>query len=251
MREFFWWESLTGIPPQPGIEISLVGAGGKTTFLYLLAQEAARRRFRTAVSTTTHIYYPTAAQSPFTVTGQNLQEIGKALETCCLVTVGTPAENGKLSAPPEAIFQYLQGAAEIILLESDGSKCLPIKVPRKGEPVLRNPQIVLAVCGVSCLGHPLKEICHRAELAEELLHVTGDHCVTPEDMAKILFHSYGKNGDKVIFVLNQADTKADQMLAAQAAEILLHFGASQAAVVSAHKNYLQRFLNPIFMGYSH
>ena len=241
MKDFFWWESLLGISPQSGIEISLVGAGGKTTFLYLLAQEAAKRGFRTAVSTTTHIYYPTADQSMFTVTGENLQEIEKALESCCLVTVGTPAENGKLSAPSETMFQYLKDTAEIILLESDGAKCLPIKVPQKGEPVLRNPQIVLAVCGISSLGQPLEKICHRAELAKELLHVTGDHCLTPEDMAKILLYSYGKTRNNVIFILNQADTEREQILAAQTAEILLGLGASQIAITSAHKKYLQKF----------
>lgn len=241
MKDFFWWESLIGIPPQLGIEISLVGAGGKTTFLFLLAQEAASRGFRTAVSTTTHIYYPTAAQSRFIVTDQNPKKIEEALESCNLVTVGAPAESGKLSAPSETMFQYLQNTAEIILLESDGAKCLPIKVPRKGEPVLRNPKIILAVCGISCLGQPLEKICHRPELAEEMLHVTGDHCLTPEDIAKLLFYSYGKTGDQVIFVLNQADTEAAQILAAQTAEILLQLGASQAAVVSAHKKYLRKF----------
>lgn len=240
MKDFFWWESLLGTSPYPGIEISLVGAGGKTTFLYLLAQEAAKRGFRTAVSTTTHIYYPTAAQSQFTVTDDNLQNIETALETCCLVTVGTPAGNGKLSAPSEAMFQYLQGTAEIILLESDGAKCLPVKVPRKGEPVLRNPQIVLAVCGISSLGRPLEKICHRAELAKELLRVPGDHCLTPEDIAKILFYSYGKTGNQVIFILNQADTETDRILAVQTAEILLHLGASQIVVASAHKKYLRK-----------
>ena len=224
MKDFFWWESLIGIPSQPGIEISLVGAGGKTTFLFLLAQEAASRGFRTAVSTTTHIYYPTAAQSRFIVTDQNPKKIEEAFESCNLVTVGTPAESGKLSAPSETMFQYL-----------------PIKVPRKGEPVLRNPKIILAVCGISCLGQPLEKICHRPELAEKMLHVTGDHCLTPEDIAKLLFYSYGKTGDQVIFVLNQADTEADQILAAQAAEILLQLGASQAVIVSAHKKYLRKF----------
>ena len=42
-------------------------------------------------------------------------------------------------------------------------------------------------------------------------------------------------------MLNQADTEADQILAAQAAEILLQLGASQAVIVSAHKKYLRKF----------
>ena len=46
-----------------------------------------------------------------------------------------------------------------ILCEGDGSKRLPIKLPKDGEPVFfPKTDTVIGVIGLSCLGKPIKEM---------------------------------------------------------------------------------------------
>ena len=86
--------------------------------------------------------------------------------------VGSPAPNGKLTAPPEADLAHWMAQADAVFLEADGAKHFPCKAPAEQEPVLL-PQsnIVLAVAGLSALGRPLKECCFRLEQACMLLGV--------------------------------------------------------------------------------
>lgn len=77
--------------------------------------------------------------------------------------------------------------ADIVLIEADGSRRMPCKVPAAHEPVLL-PQcdIVLAVAGVSALGESLEKGCFRAELAQQILRVPGNAVLTPTLLAKLL-----------------------------------------------------------------
>lgn len=48
----------------------------------------------------------------------------------------------------------------MVLLEADGAKRMPCKVPAAHEPVLLpESDIVLTVAGLSALGRPLREVC--------------------------------------------------------------------------------------------
>ena len=77
--------------------------------------------------------------------------------------------------------------ADAVFLEADGAKHFPCKAPAEQEPVLL-PQsdIVLAVAGLSALGHPLKECCFRLEQACMLLGIPPEACLTPELLAQLL-----------------------------------------------------------------
>jgi probable selenium-dependent hydroxylase accessory protein YqeC len=50
--------------------IALVGAGGKTTLMFTLAEELARRKGRVVTTTTTRIFPPEVKESPLIVTGR-------------------------------------------------------------------------------------------------------------------------------------------------------------------------------------
>ena len=121
---------------------------------------------------------------------------------------GSPAENGKLTQPP-GLSGWMAGA-DTVLLEADGAKHRPCKVPAAHEPVLLpESDIVLAVAGLSALGRPLAEVCFRLDAACTLLGVPPEASLTPERLAKLLASGAGgrKNvGTRAFYViLNQAD----------------------------------------------
>jgi probable selenium-dependent hydroxylase accessory protein YqeC len=82
--------------------------------------------------------------------------------------------------------------ADTVLIEADGAKHLPLKVPDINEPViLPESDIVIAVAGIDSLNRPLKEVCFRLERAMELLNCNAEHIVTGEDIAHILASDCG------------------------------------------------------------
>ena len=88
---------------------ALIGGGGKTTLLYALAEEL-RGRGRVIVCTSTHIRMP--EQYPL-MTG-DAEALRVALDKENVVCAGTPAEDGKLTAPA-ASFEELSALADYVL----------------------------------------------------------------------------------------------------------------------------------------
>ena len=169
-----------GLEPARDRVVSIAGAGGKTTLMFALARSRAREGYTAAVMTTTHILCPKPSETLAVVTG-GPQEAARAFSQGKLVAAGSPdAECFKMTAPAGETMQYLLDHAQALIIEADGSKRLPIKFPNDTEPVLL-PQTnrVVVVAGLSALGRPLGEICHRAPLACERLGLSPREPVTP------------------------------------------------------------------------
>ena len=149
---------------------ALIGGGGKTTLLYTLTEEL-RKTGSVVLCTSTHIRVP--EQYPL-VTG-GAEELRAALERHGAVCAGTPAEGGKLTAPPIP-FAELARLADYVLMEADGAKGLPLKIHAAHEPVIpENAQRVVLVVGADGFGKPLSQVCHRA---------VEDAIATPEWLAR-------------------------------------------------------------------
>jgi probable selenium-dependent hydroxylase accessory protein YqeC len=211
---------------EKGHVISLVGAGGKTSLMFLLAGYCCRRGMRVLVSTTTHIWKPVDGSY-----ANNRSEVSKRWANGQIAVVGLEkkASDGmqqeKLSMlPMEQLTEYME-QADIVFLEADGSKRLPLKVPSEKEPVIL-PQcdIVIALCGMSCLGYPLKEKCFRLKEAKVLLDKEEEEQITEEDIARILVSEQGARksvGTRDYYmVLNQCDDAAHLVSAEQIASLI-------------------------------
>lgn len=132
--------------------IAVVGAGGKSRWIETRARAAAKSGVRVAVTTSTHIWKP-----------KRLSEGG-------VDWYGCETEDGqKLSAPEPEEFMALRQRYELVLVEADGSRHYPIKLPGEREPVLPalTDEVVL-VLGRSALGRPVGEVCQRFFLAKAL-----------------------------------------------------------------------------------
>ena len=160
---------------------ALIGGGGKTTLLYALAEEL-RGRGRVIVCTSTHIRMP--EQYPL-MTG-DAEALRVALDKENVVCAGTPAEDGKLTAPA-ASFEELSALADYVLVEADGAKGLPLKAHAGHEPVIpANAQRVVLVVGADGFGKPIDKVCHRPALYAERAGAPIDAVVTPEIAARLI-----------------------------------------------------------------
>ncbi len=216
--------------------ISIVGSGGKTTLLYALARECAAAGEKTVLTTTTHIRQP--HEPDFLLSSGT--EI--PLLPGRITTAGTPAPNGKLSAPPAEVLDFLCKNADRVLIEADGSRMLPVKFPSSTEPVIVSGcDLVIAVAGLSALGKPFQTVCHRAQLAQEALGLSPDEQVTPELIAKLLLAGYRRWNP--IVLLNQADHEFERSQAEQAAELLRAGGIKQVFILSLRQEGIKNHVD--------
>ena len=193
------WE-LLGI--RPGLT-AVIGSGGKTSLLRVLAQELSHRS-TVLLATTTHIMRPDWC--PFAATAAELCE---GFAHSPIVCAGSYTPEGKLTAPN---FPGWQCAADFVLVEADGSKRLPAKAHAAWEPVLP-PERNRTVCvfGASALGQPIQDAAHRPELYASLAEVSPEAVITPAIAARVL----AKEGGFDVLFINQADVLEDPVAALQ------------------------------------
>lgn len=186
--------------------ICLVGGGGKTTVMYELAAAWAACGRKVLVLTSTHILQP--ADGSFAADVPAVQNLWQQRR---YAVIGTPElSTGKLTAPPQDLYEALQLQADVILCEADGSKHQPCKVPAAHEPVLLpDCDMVLAVAGMDALGNSLQQACQRPQLAAELLGCSAEKIIDAQMLAALLLSEQGarKNvGARAYYiVLNKCD----------------------------------------------
>ena len=169
---------------------AVIGSGGKTTLLRILAEELSGT---VILTTSTHIL--PFAGIPLLVT-DDIEQVRRALALHRVICMGTPAAEGKLTAPALPFSDY-------VIVEADGSKRLPLKAHASHEPVIpENTRKTVCVAGASGFGKPVEQAVHRPEL---FCARTGAHMssiITPELAAQGIIAEHLAD----IVVLNQAET---------------------------------------------
>ncbi|EHI97708.1 Conserved hypothetical protein CHP03172 [Clostridium sp. DL-VIII] len=234
--------------------ISFVGGGGKTSLIYELGKELSELEKKVIVTTTTHMFMP---QNNVVLTGKK-EDIIKLLYHENLITVGIKAfEKGicsdkmykskeetleKISGLPMERAKELIELADFVLVEADGSKRLPIKVPAEHEPViLEGSSLVIGVCGIDALGKSIKEICHRADLVSEFLKTDEKHIINPRDMANILTNQKGTRKNVIgsyKIIINKVDIAEELEKAKGVSKELFNFGVKEV-IMTTFRNKLQ------------
>lgn len=166
--------------------LTFIGGGGKTSLMNTLGIEFAKQRIPTLLTTTTHIMKPDFLPSKACIEEENLEQISSFFtnleeDILPLAALGIPEKTiynkVKWKSPSINFMKKLSlfsrkysNISLRILCEGDGSKRLPIKLPKDGEPVFfPKTDTVIGVIGLSCLGKPIKEILFRYELLPELI----------------------------------------------------------------------------------
>lgn len=236
--------------------ISFVGGGGKTSLIYKLGSELRELGKKIIVTTTTHMFMP---KSNVVLTGKK-DDIIKLLHNENLITVGVvydeknakidcnklknrnildsyeEGNSQKISGLPKEIAESLIKIADFVLVEADGSKRLPLKVPAEYEPViLEGSNLVVGVCGIDAIGKSINETCHRSNLVSKFLDTDEKHIINACDAAKILSSAEGQRKNlkcsyKVI--INKADTLTELEKAKDISKELSVFGINETVITT-------------------
>lgn len=181
---------------------ALIGGGGKTTLMYTLAEEL-RRHGTVIVTTSTHIQRP--EQYPVLTAADDAAVAAALAEHGAVCVAGETAE-GKLCAPALS-FETLAALADFVLVETDGSKRLPMKAHAPHEPVIPpNARRTVYVVGADGFGRPIRQVCHRPERYAALCGAAEDDVVTPALEAAVL-HAEGYDTGWVF--INKVETPED------------------------------------------
>ncbi len=201
--------------------VTLVGAGGKTSALFRLAEEAVGGGRRAVTTTTTHIFASQAEQAParLEVTPNRPDAIDwAALEAQlarhghCLIwsrpgvrfagggsTDPTLTGSKRQGLPPQVVDALAARAGDLgislIAIEGDGSRRRPVKAPAPHEPVIPDCTTHLVpVAGLDGLGLPLDEpYVHRPERVRALLQEEDAATrLTPRMLGRLLVEPYGR-----------------------------------------------------------
>lgn len=226
--------------------ITFIGGGGKTSLMNTLGKEFASHGYPTLLTTTTHIMKPDFLSDESYIENEDLGQLANIFtnlkkNTLPLAALGIPEKvvnsNLKWRSPSS---DFCEKIAEFskkfstknpykffkILCEGDGSKRLPIKLPKDGEPVFfPKTDTVIGVIGLSCLGKPIKETLFRYELLPNLTSLDNyfikslqsADIVTTDFLYRLCLSEKGlrKNitSQKFCIIFNQADILDEKALA--------------------------------------
>lgn len=165
--------------------IAIVGSGGKTTLLKKLAEKYRSEGKRVLVTTTTHMFI----EDTMLLT-DDAQTIIRALQETGFAMAGVP-EGNKIRALSGETFAAACACADVVLVEADGSKQLPLKYPNATEPVIpENTDEIMVVCGLNAIGQKAGDVCHRLELVKQCLGIEADTIITPSHVRKLVTEGY-------------------------------------------------------------
>lgn len=165
--------------------IAVVGSGGKTTLIKKLAARYRREGKTVLVTTTTHMFI-----EEDTLLTDDAEQIISAIQETGYAMAGVP-DGIKIKALSPETFEAVCACADVVLVEADGSKHMPLKYPNDTEPVIpEHTEEIIVVCGMNAIGRRAREVCHRLELVKACLGIEDDTVITPEHVRKLVTDGY-------------------------------------------------------------
>lgn len=167
--------------------IAVVGSGGKTTRIHKLRDQYRKQGKKVLITTTTHMY-----KEEGVICTNQAEEIQKTLSLYGYCMAGR--EDGdphKIRGLSREVFKKAAAYADVVLVEADGSKGLPVKAPADHEPVIpEDCDEIHVVVGLSALGKPCAGNAHRLELVQECLGISKNTLFSPTHLQKLLRVKY-------------------------------------------------------------
>ena len=196
--------------------IAVVGGGGKTSLIYRLADELLDRGKKVIITTTTHM--AGESELPF-ARGGDAVEVKEMLDReGYVIAAEYEEETGKYASLKEGKLEELKELCDVMLIEADGAKHHPVKVPAEWEPVIPAcADIVISVIGLDCLGQPIRQSAYRMERTSKFLKKSLEAPITEVDIVKIATSICGlfKDVEERIYrvYLNKSDVLSEKTLA--------------------------------------
>lgn len=213
--------------------VAFVGAGGKTSALFALARELEALGRSVLLTTTTHLSDPRVSPWPqprFLVMREELEAPCPPGASPAPVPSGAvlvsreAAERGRLQGIHPSWTGPLCSGFDLVLVEADGSRRLPVKAPAPHEPVVPGASaLVVGVVGLDALGRPMDgETVHRPERFAEVTGCAPGTSIAWEHLVALARHPEGLfKGARAAraVLLNKADRTSFRPSRQQAREL--------------------------------
>lgn len=196
--------------------ITFVGAGGKTTTMFKLAEELKHKNKKILITTTTSIFFPETHKYDTVLinTNPSINELKKNYSKGICILGSYVWNENKLKGISSSVICniYEHHIFDYILIEGDGSKQKPVKAPDAHEPVIpKCTSKVIGVIGIDCIGTSISEkYVHRASLFSNITQKPYGSIIDENCVSKIVLDPKGlfKNvpqGSNKYLLLNKAD----------------------------------------------
>ena len=220
---------------EPREHVALVGGGGKTKLMFVLAEELRRAKSRVITSTTTKIWHRQARNSPYVGFVQShpawRDELSEGLQTHGHAFLAhSPLESGKVEGinPSLADELYQDQELDYLIVEADGAAGRPVKAPAEHEPVIPpSATKVVGMLGLDALGQELNpKIVFRMDLFSKLAKIQEGERLTASVLSRLFLHPEGLfkgtpiSAKRVAFV-NKLDLLSEEQEARNLAELIL------------------------------
>ena len=164
---------------------AFVGAGGKTSLIQKYTRAYRAQGKKVFVTTSTHMFI-----EKDTLLTDDAHEIIRTLEEKGYAMAGIQ-EGQKITALSRETYLQVCEKADVVLIEADGSKHMPIKFPNENEPVIYdNMEEIIVVCGLQALGKKAKDAAHRLELVKARLGIGDDTVIDANHIQKLVRKGY-------------------------------------------------------------
>ncbi len=226
--------------------VAFVGAGGKTTAMFLAASELRAAGAAVVVTTTTRILIPPRDPALEVIVAAGGPDVLAAVRGALArghvpVVAGAFVPDRKLGGITAERVADLAALSEVthVLVEADGAARRPFKAPREGEPVIpAAATLVVAVVGVEALGEPLSDrVAHRPEEVTARTGLALGERLTASAIARVMLGSRGSTrgaprGARIVALVNKADTPRRVAAAHDLATELRRSGAERVVIAA-------------------
>ncbi|NYB72573.1 putative selenium-dependent hydroxylase accessory protein YqeC [Sedimentibacter hydroxybenzoicus DSM 7310] len=196
---------------KKGDIVSIAGSGGKTTLMYRLANEL-KDKYKVLVTTSTKIYMPDKKYKIYTTVDSYINSFNKLDNGITVIAKDLNIESNKLIGINDDDLDILIKYFDIILIEADGSRGLPLKGWKEDEPViLKASNKTIGIIPANTINknittdfvHNHDEFNILTDYSNNLdFEAIGQICIRKDGLFK------NSRGNLYLF-LNQADTEED------------------------------------------
>lgn len=206
--------------------VSIVGAGGKTSLMFNLANDL-KEDSKVLVTTTTKIFLPSKNQYDYICLNKEYYLNYSRISSKGIYVFGDSLnEAGKVVGLDSSTVETLSRCFNYTLIESDGSKMKPIKGWGINEPVIcKKTNKTIGVLDIKTIGKKINDSnVHRLEEFLKLTNSTINESINMQHLISLILNPNGlfKNalGEKILFI-NKVETYDELLLANKLLELLL------------------------------
>jgi len=197
-----------------GDVVCLVGAGGKTSLMFLLAQEARAQGLKVLVTTSTKIFIPDDDQyDGLDLTGLLFSE-SRVAEPGIYVGGLPTSVVGKMRGAEMDLLSSRLDNFDLVLIEADGAARKPLKGWNRTEPVIPSfTTKTIGIVDIQTIGCIISDaLVHRLEIFSKLTGGQAGELVSVDHLCRMIQHGEGlfvKAWGAQIVYINKVESEAD------------------------------------------